>query len=284
MLRALLVLLRSIGLICCGHRAIALENLALRQQLAVLRRTVTRPHLRSRDRLFWILLAKGWRDWRSALIVVQPDTVVRWHRQWLRRRWTRLSQPFTICVDCLAKLEAPPGFEPGWRFCRFGRGVYFVDSPCFLAGPTPPSCLVFGCNRSQVVPKFARRSCETLCNVGGQSVQTVNDAVIQDSIPCAGEVPRAGRRESGGRWSSPCGLCRPVEDERDRLLGAAILVRNGEKPPAAMFRVVHRSSNVRQSMTTTNCGSGPIFRRKRPFLSTAYGRLSPTLICVGNSG
>ena len=36
--------------------------------------------------------AKCWPDWRSALIVVQPDTVVRWHRQWLRRRWARLSQ------------------------------------------------------------------------------------------------------------------------------------------------------------------------------------------------
>src|SRR5207245_4994937 len=79
-------------LICCGHRAIALENLALRQQLTVLRRTVTRPYLRSTDGLFWIVLAKCWRDWRSALIVVQPETVVRWHRQWLRRRWTRLSQ------------------------------------------------------------------------------------------------------------------------------------------------------------------------------------------------
>ena len=79
MLTALMVLLRSIGLICCGHRAVALENLALRQQLAVLRRTVTRPHLRLRDRLFWILLSKGWREWRTALIVVQPDTVVRWH-------------------------------------------------------------------------------------------------------------------------------------------------------------------------------------------------------------
>jgi putative transposase len=86
MLTALMVLLRSIGLICCGHRAVALENLALRQQLAVLRRTGTRPHLRSTDRMFWMLLVKAWRDWRSALIVVQPDTVVRWHRQWLRRR------------------------------------------------------------------------------------------------------------------------------------------------------------------------------------------------------
>src|ERR1700730_5745641 len=92
MLTALMVLLRSIGLICGGHRAIVLENLALRQQLAVLTRTVKRPRLRAKDRLFWILLAKAWRDWRSALIVVQPDTVVRWHRQWLRRHWTRLSQ------------------------------------------------------------------------------------------------------------------------------------------------------------------------------------------------
>jgi putative transposase len=90
MLRALMVLLRSIGLISCGHRAIALENLALRQQLAVLRRTVTRPHLRSTDRWFGILLAKRWRDWRSALIVVQPDTVVRWHLSLPRTQSDRL--------------------------------------------------------------------------------------------------------------------------------------------------------------------------------------------------
>jgi putative transposase len=93
MLAALVVLLRSLRLICGGHRAVVLENLALRQQLSILRRTVRRPQLRTRDRLFWVLLAKAWRDSRTALIVVQPDTVVRWHRQWLRRRWTRLSTP-----------------------------------------------------------------------------------------------------------------------------------------------------------------------------------------------
>jgi putative transposase len=91
MLTALVVLLRSIGLICRGRRAVALENLALRQQLAALTRTIKHPQLRTRDRLFWILLATGWREWRTALIVVQPDTVVRWHRQWLRRIWTRRS-------------------------------------------------------------------------------------------------------------------------------------------------------------------------------------------------
>lgn len=71
MLAAVVVLLRSLRLICSGHRAVALENLALRQQLSVFRRTVRRPQLRTRDRLFWVLLAKAWRHWRTALIVVQ---------------------------------------------------------------------------------------------------------------------------------------------------------------------------------------------------------------------
>jgi len=83
MLAALVVLLRTPGLLCSGHRAVALENVALRQPFSVLRRTVERPHLGMSDRLFWVLLAKAWQDWRTALIVVQPDTVVRWHRQWL---------------------------------------------------------------------------------------------------------------------------------------------------------------------------------------------------------
>jgi hypothetical protein len=58
MLTALIVLLRSMVSICGGSRAVALENLALRQQVAALTRTVKRPQLRARDRLFWILLAK----------------------------------------------------------------------------------------------------------------------------------------------------------------------------------------------------------------------------------
>ena len=41
--------------------------------------------------MFWIVLAKTWRHWRTALVLVQADTVVRWHREWLRRRWARRS-------------------------------------------------------------------------------------------------------------------------------------------------------------------------------------------------
>jgi putative transposase len=81
MLAALVVWLRTLGLFCRGHGAVALENVALRQHLSVLRRSVRRPQLRTRDRLFWILLAKAWPNWRTALIVVQPDTIVRWHRR-----------------------------------------------------------------------------------------------------------------------------------------------------------------------------------------------------------
>ena len=92
MLTAAVVFLRSIGLMCSGHRAVALENLALRQQLAALTRTVKRLQLRMSDRLFWIVLAKAWRQGRTALIVVRPETVPRWHRQWFRRRWTQRSK------------------------------------------------------------------------------------------------------------------------------------------------------------------------------------------------
>jgi len=86
-------LFRAILLACGGHRAVALENVALRQQVAALKRSVKRPQLRESDRFFWILLSKGWREWRTALVFVRPDTVLRWHRHWLRRRWIRRSTP-----------------------------------------------------------------------------------------------------------------------------------------------------------------------------------------------
>jgi putative transposase len=91
MLELLIMVVRALALALRGHGELVLENLALRQQLAAVHRT-TRCRLRSRDRLFWIALARSWRNWRTALIVVQPDTVIRWHRDWLRRRWTRRSQ------------------------------------------------------------------------------------------------------------------------------------------------------------------------------------------------
>jgi len=82
---------RALALAGRGHHEVVLENMALRQQLRVVKRTTARVRARTRDRLFWIVLARVWRNWRTALVLVQPETVVRWHRDWVRRRWTRRS-------------------------------------------------------------------------------------------------------------------------------------------------------------------------------------------------
>jgi Integrase core domain. len=66
----------------------ALEILALRQQVAVLKRKRLRPPLNSSDRLFWVLLQRFWPGWKSALIIVKPDTVVGWHRAGFRYYWS----------------------------------------------------------------------------------------------------------------------------------------------------------------------------------------------------
>lgn len=70
-----------------SRQHLLLENLALRQQLAVLSRQARRPRLQQGDRLFWSWLSRLWTGWRSALVVVQPETVIRWQRTAWRRYW-----------------------------------------------------------------------------------------------------------------------------------------------------------------------------------------------------
>jgi hypothetical protein len=74
-----------------------LENLALRQQLAVFHRTQKRLQLRRTDRLFWVWLSRMWESWRESLIIVKPDTVVRSHRKGFALYWTRLSSRNHFC-------------------------------------------------------------------------------------------------------------------------------------------------------------------------------------------
>jgi putative transposase len=66
-----------------------LENLALRHQLGVLRRSAPkRLKLGAADRMLWVWLRRVWADWKSALLIVQPDTVIAWHRKGFRLYWT----------------------------------------------------------------------------------------------------------------------------------------------------------------------------------------------------
>ena len=69
------------------HRELALENLALWQQLAVWKGREPRPRLTQMDRIFWVLLSRVWTSWRHTLQVVRPETVIGWHRQGFRRYW-----------------------------------------------------------------------------------------------------------------------------------------------------------------------------------------------------
>ena len=81
-------LILPIFLLICGlNRHLAIENLALRQQLAILRRQTNRPRIRIQDRLFWVIVSRLWYDWRNVLTVVKPETVIRWHRMGFSLFW-----------------------------------------------------------------------------------------------------------------------------------------------------------------------------------------------------
>jgi transposase InsO family protein len=84
------LLLSILGALRAAFRSradLALENLALRQQLANLRRTSGCPRLSKSDRAFWLVLARLWSRWADVMVVVKPDTVVRWHRAGFRLFW-----------------------------------------------------------------------------------------------------------------------------------------------------------------------------------------------------
>src|SRR5574342_1439265 len=76
------------------QRELALENLAVLQQVATLIRTRGGRRLRLGpwDRAFWVMLSQGWAGWKEALAIVEPATVIRWHREGFRRFWRRSSR------------------------------------------------------------------------------------------------------------------------------------------------------------------------------------------------
>ena len=83
------------GILVCLFRrrqSLLLENLALRQQLVMLKRRHPRPSLGLLDKLFWVIARRVWSGWKQALLVVTPETVVRWHRAGFRMYWRLISR------------------------------------------------------------------------------------------------------------------------------------------------------------------------------------------------
>src|SRR3989454_11974829 len=72
-----------------SRAALQLELLALRHQLQVLNRSRPRRlRLITADRWLWAWLSRSWPAWRTALVIVKPETVIAWHRQGFRLFWT----------------------------------------------------------------------------------------------------------------------------------------------------------------------------------------------------
>ena len=76
-----------------SHREQAILNLALQQQLATYAHRRPRPKLSPLDRAFWVALFRLWPSWKDHLVVVRPETVVRWHREGFRKYWRSISTP-----------------------------------------------------------------------------------------------------------------------------------------------------------------------------------------------
>jgi putative transposase len=75
-----------------GRRSLLLENLALRQQLVALKRRHPQPSLDLFDKLFWVIARRVWPAWKQSLIIVTPETVVRWHRTGFCMYWRLISR------------------------------------------------------------------------------------------------------------------------------------------------------------------------------------------------
>jgi putative transposase len=90
------------------QRELALENLALRRQVAILHRKSKRPKLTKADRAFWVALCRLWPDWHNALLVVKPQTVIGWHRKGFKlyRSWKSRNTG--------GRPGAPPARVPRW--------------------------------------------------------------------------------------------------------------------------------------------------------------------------
>ena len=92
MLRTLSIFFGLIPCIFRSRRSLLLEVLALRQQLAVLKTKHPQPRLALPDRLFWVVLRRLWLGWKEALVIVRPETVIRWHRAGFKLYWTWVSR------------------------------------------------------------------------------------------------------------------------------------------------------------------------------------------------
>ena len=153
-LRMVLLFLRAFF---TNRAALAAENVMLRQQLIVVHRSTPRPKFRPTDRIVLCWLSRLWSGWRSALLIVQPDTVTRWHRQGFRVywRWKSRKKPGRPKIDANIRRLIR-------RICR--------DNPTWGAPRILSELLLLGHNVAEsTVAKYMVRQPKPPCRAGGLS-------------------------------------------------------------------------------------------------------------------
>src|SRR5215470_16593669 len=124
----------------------ALEVLALRQQVAVLKRKRPWPTLNSLDRLFWTLLHRCWSRWADVLVLVKPETVVGWHRAGFRLYWRWRSRPRggrpKIDAEVRALIRCLANENASWGAPRIHGELLKLGLPS-RSGPWPGTWHVF---------------------------------------------------------------------------------------------------------------------------------------------
>ena len=131
MVTLLLALAAYVRAFFVSRHKLALEAVALRQQLAVFKRKQARPKLRTFDRMFWIALRHLWPGWTEALIIVKPETVVSWHRAGFR-----LVLAIAVEFPPAGTTENQPGDPPIDSAHEGGQ-----SGSRFLSRPYPAICI-----------------------------------------------------------------------------------------------------------------------------------------------
>jgi len=166
MLEFLLLFLRCLFAGFQSHSGLLLENLALRHQLAVLKRQARKPKLRSADRLLWVGLRRIWPHWQQALLLFQPQTIIAWHRLGFRLFWrwksrTRAGRP-SVEGELIALIQRMWQANPTWGSRRIQAelaklGIQVSDStirkyrPKNRRSPSPQTWKTFLQNHAQAL-------------------------------------------------------------------------------------------------------------------------------------
>jgi len=188
MLKIIKLLLRSLFASFKTKRELALENLALRHQLAVAHRTMKahhkRPKLSDSDRKLWIFLSNQWEKWRSPLLLFKPDTVVSWHRKLFRGYWRRLSmrnsqgRP-TIHPKIIALIKNISLANPTWGAPRIHGellklGIQICQSTVAKYMPPPSKRRPSG----QSWKTFLKNHLKSVCSIDFLTVHTATFRIL----------------------------------------------------------------------------------------------------------